>query len=145
MISHGFVFSGDAVKQKEHRNVEMGCFGAVGVEQKTLTVGKMLQKVRVSVHRSRGMMACSPNNAVLNVLPTSDLRRFFLLIRDGERTELTLNVLLSEESSIESIQNVLTAVAKISNQTTVRDLCESIIKQDDANLIPVLDLFNTHL
>ncbi len=54
-------------------------------------------------------VACSPNNAILNVEPTDELRRFFIFVRDGSRVvcraccrevifnhlqEITLNTLL---------------------------------------------------
>jgi len=147
IISHGFVFENEP-KAKVNRNVEMGAFSAVGVSQKTLSCGRLLPKVRVSVHKSRGMMACSPNNAILAVDPVDttneDLRRFWVLIRDGNRTEITLNVLYVEEEEIAALQSALSAVSKIGKQTKLKHLCEELL-QHGQYFGPLLRLMNTHL
>jgi hypothetical protein len=143
MLSHGFVFAEDP-KAKEHRNVEMGCFGAVGVAQRSLPVGRMHPKLRVSVHRSRGMMACSPNNAILDLLPTEGhVRRFFILVRDGDRVELTLNVLLTEEADLNAMSGVLERVSKLGNQTVFANACQELFASDNKALFSILSVINT--
>lgn len=129
ILSHGFVFQNDP-KAKEHRTVQMGAYAVVGLSQRTLSVGRLLDKVRVSVHKSRGMMACSPNNAILNVTDpgVNDLRRFWLLIRDGTRVELTLNVLLAEDEDIDALNSVLQQVAALGERTRVGDLFDCLAK-----------------
>lgn len=128
IISHGYVFIDDA-DEKIARNVQMGCFNAVGVTQRTLPVGRLHTNVRVSLHRSRGMVACSPNNALLNVVPTDELRRFWIFVRDGRRVEVTLNVLLTATSEIDAMLAVLKHVSSLADQTQLSDLLHALAAQ----------------
>lgn len=125
IISHGFVFQHEP-QVKIHRNVQMGAFSCVGVSQHTLAVGKLLSKVRVSVHRAKGLMACSPNNAILRLEPEPELRRFWCVVRDGSRVEVTLNVLYVEDALIHAFQKVVQSVAQSGSQTHFRDLCHHL-------------------
>lgn len=142
IISHGWVFIDDE-KSKIARNVAMGCFCAVGVSQRTLPVGRVHPNVRVSLHQAKGQVACSPNNAILNVEPTDDLRRFWIFVRDGTRVEVTLNVLLSREDELDEMQRTLAELSKIGEQTELRHLYSCLSKT--TTLQPLIPLCCTHL
>jgi hypothetical protein len=78
----------------------------------------MHEKVRVSVHKSRGMMACSPNNAILGVeFDCPGLRRFWIMVRDGNRVELSVNALICDDRDCEDLSAVMQRVAAKGNQT----------------------------
>jgi hypothetical protein len=67
------------------------------------------------------------------------------MVKDGDKVEVTLNVLFVEDAEINALAVVLSDVAKLGNQTRVRDLCETIMKQKNEKLLKLLALFNTHV
>ena len=147
ILSHAWVMINE-VKAKIARNVEMGCFGVDGICGRTLPLGYMDEKVRVSIHRSQGMTACSPNNAQLYIAESPSLIRFWILIRDENRYECTLNALLCKDEDIDDLGLVLAAVAK-HDQSKLSDLFDELknvaAKKKSGKLLDILKLFNTHL
>ncbi len=92
------------------------------------------------------MMACSPNNAILDLADSQGhLRRFFVLVRDKDRVELSLNVLLSEESDVQSMSELASRMSKVGNQLTFGEVCQDMFQSDNKTLFSLLCLFNTFL
>ncbi len=85
----------------------------------------------------------SPNNALLNVEATDELRRFWIFVRDGNRVEITLNVLLVKDSELDELGAVLAEVAHGSDQSLLLDLVTALGKR--AALAPLLAVFATFL
>jgi hypothetical protein len=50
-----------------------------------------------------------------------------------------------EDAEINALAVVLSDVSKLGNQTRVRDLCETIMKQKNEKLLKLLALLNTHV
>jgi hypothetical protein len=85
-------------------------------------------EVRVSVHKSRGVMACSPNNAILSVNSDfTSLRRFFVLVRDGDRVEVSVNALVIADHDCDQLMLVLQRVAAKANQTDLSMCCQELL------------------
>ncbi len=87
-------------------------------------------------------LSCSsPNNALLNVEPTDELRRFWIFVRDGNRVEITLNVLLVKDIELDQLGAALAEVARAGEQSLLLDLFTALATREA--LAPLLALFAT--
>ncbi len=77
-------------------------------------------------------MACSPNNAILGVEESSVLRRFWIMVRDGDRVELSVNALLTEERDCDELAQVIQKVAAKGNQTDLGACCTELMTSKTA-------------
>lgn len=80
------------------------------------------------MHKSRGMMACSPNNAILGVdFECPGLRRFWIVVRDGNRVELSVNALLCDDRDCDELALAVQRVAAKANQTDLAVCCQELL------------------